>query len=67
VLGRVWKQTETRENCTFRLFIMCTANKEDESAVAENISGKDKNRTKYQSKPLKGRYRFRYVVRWKEK
>jgi hypothetical protein len=43
VLGRVWKQKETRENCTLRLFIMYTANMEDESAGAENISGKDKN------------------------
>jgi hypothetical protein len=42
VLGRVWKQKQTRENCILRRFITCTANMEDESAGAENISGKDK-------------------------
>jgi hypothetical protein len=42
VLGRVWKQKETKENCILRLFIMCTANMEDGSAGAESISGKDK-------------------------
>jgi len=43
VLGRVWKQKETRENCILRLFTICTANIGDERAGAENISGKDKN------------------------
>jgi hypothetical protein len=43
VLGRVWKQKETRENCILRFFILCAANMEDESAGAENICGKDKN------------------------
>jgi len=41
-LGRVRKQKETRENCILRLFIICTETMEDESAGAENISGKDK-------------------------
>jgi hypothetical protein len=43
VLGRAWKQKETRENCILRLFIVYTANMEDESDGVENISGKDKN------------------------
>jgi len=42
VLGKVWKQKETRENCILRLFILCTETMGDESAGAENISGKDK-------------------------
>jgi hypothetical protein len=43
VLGRVWKQKETRENCILRLFIMCSEMMEGESAGTENVSGKDKN------------------------
>jgi hypothetical protein len=42
VLGRGGKQKETRENCILRLFIICTETMEDESAGAENISGKEK-------------------------
>jgi hypothetical protein len=37
VLGRVWKQKETRENCVLRLFRMRTANMEDKRVLGLKI------------------------------